>query len=118
MPIPWPSTLPQVPQKGFTESVGVVVIRSQTDLGPAKQRPRGRRPSELNLSFIMTTEQTETLEMFIKDTISGVMPFTFTHPRTGNTVDVRIVSSNGEFYQLQYLAPGYWSVSLKFEVLP
>lgn len=118
MPIQWPETLPQVPQKGFTESVGVVIIRSQTDLGPAKQRVRGKRPTELNLTFILTTEQTTELESFIKNTISGVMPFQFTHPRTQTLVDVRIVPNNSEFYQLQYIAPGYWNATLKFEVLP
>lgn len=118
MSIQWPTTLPQVPQKGFTESVGVVVIRSQTDLGPAKQRVRGKKPTELNLTFILTTEQANQLETFVKETISGVMPFQFTHPRTQTLVDVRIVSNNGEFYQLQYIAPGYWNATLKFEVMP
>ena len=114
----WPSTLPQVPQKGFTESVGIGVVRSQTDSGPAKQRPRGRKPSELNLSFILTTAQTEILESFIKTDLRGVSRFTFPHPRTNQTVDVRLVPNSGEFYQLQYLAPGYWTTSMKFEVLP
>lgn len=117
--ISWPSTLPQSPQKGFSESVGINVIRSQTDVGPAKQRRRAKRPSEMNLSFLMTTAQTQTLETFIKDTISGVKRFTFTHPRLYTTVDVRIIpGSNGEFFNLQYAAPGYWSTSLKFEILP
>jgi hypothetical protein len=114
----WPPTLPQVPQKGYSESVGIYVVRSQTDLGPAKQRVRGKKPSELNLSFIMTTEQTEDLEDFVKNIIRGVSRFQFTHPRTLLPVDVRIISNNGEFYQLQYLAPGYWTTNLKFEVLP
>jgi hypothetical protein len=122
----WPASLPQVPQKGFTESVGLNVIRSQTDAGPAKQRRRASRPSELNLTFIMTTTQTTRLELFIKNLptdipagISGTNRFTFTHPRLYTTVEVRIVpGSNGEFFNLQYLAPGYWSTSLKFEVMP
>lgn len=118
MPFQWPTTLPQVPQKGFTESVGVAVLRSQTDLGPAKQRVRGKRPTELNLTFILTSQQTTELETFVKETIAGVSPFQFTHPRTQELVDVRIVSNSGEFYQLQYIAPGYWNANLKFEVMP
>jgi phage-related protein len=119
MAIPWPSTLPQVPQKGFTESVGINVIRSQTDTGPAKQRRRASRANEMNLSFIMTTAQTQRLEDFIKNDINGVARFQFTHPRLYTTVDVRIVpGGSGEFFTLQYLAPGYWSTSLKFEVMP
>jgi hypothetical protein len=115
----WPTTLPQVPQKGFTESVGINVIRTATDAGPAKQRRRARRPNEFTLSFLMTTAQTQTLETFIKDTLGGVKRFTFTHPRLYTTVEVRIVpGSDGEFFNLQYAAPGYWNTSLKFEVMP
>ena len=67
MPIAWPATLPQVPQKGFTESVGINVIRSATDAGPAKQRRRASRPNEMNVNFLMTTAQTQKLEDFIKN---------------------------------------------------
>jgi hypothetical protein len=124
----WPTTLPQVPQKGFTESVGINVIRSATDAGPAKQRRRAARPNELNVNFLMTTAQTQKLEDFIKNLptdattpgIAGTNRFTFPHPRKlGTTVEVRIVpGSGGEFFNLQYMAPGYWSTSLKFEVMP
>jgi hypothetical protein len=120
MAIPWPSNLPQVPQKGFTESAGINIIRSQTDAGPAKQRRRASRPNEMNLSFIMTTAQTQTLEDFIKNTISGVARFQFPHPRLlGTIIDVRIMpQSGGEFFNMQYLAPGYWSTSLRLEIMP
>jgi hypothetical protein len=115
----WPGSLPQVPQKGFTESVGINVIRTATDAGPAKQRRRASRPSQLNLSFLMTTAQTQTLEEFVKTTTSGVKRFTFTHPRLYTTVEVRIVpGSDGEYFNLNYVAPGYWNTSLKFEVMP
>lgn len=123
----WPSTLPQVPEKGFSESIGINILRSQTDAGPAKQRRRASRPSEMDLSFLMTTAQTQTLEAFIKNLpsatppgISGTNRFKFPHPRILNTtIEVRIVpGSNGEFFKLQYMAPGYWSTSLKFEVMP
>lgn len=122
MAIPtWPTAnnFPQSPQKGFTESVGVNVIRSQTDAGPAKQRRRARRPSTMDLSFILTTQQTQTLETFVEDTLEGVKRFGFLHPRLNTTVEVRIVpQSGGEFFKLQYLAPGYWQTSLTFEILP
>ena len=123
----WPTTLPQVPQKGFTESIGINVLRSQTDAGPAKQRRRATRLNEMNLSFLMTTVQTQVLEAFIKNLptatppgISGTNRFKFPHPRIlDTTIEVRIVpGSNGEFFNLQYVAPGYWSTSLKFEVMP
>ena len=130
MPIAWPTSLPQVPQKGFTESVGITVIRSATDAGPAKQRRRASRPNVLNVNFLLTTTQTQTLEAFIKNLptatlplipgIAGVNRFTFPHPRIlGTTIDVRIIpGSDGEFFNCQYVAPGFWSTSLKLEVMP
>jgi hypothetical protein len=73
----------------------------------------------MDLSFILTTAQTTTLETFIKDTLLGVKRFSFLHPRTAATVEARIIpSGDGEFFKLQYLAPGYWNTSLKFEILP
>jgi len=112
-------SLPQVPQKGFTESIALNVIRSPMDSGPAKMRRRGTGVNTMDLSFIMTTAQTTNLENFIKNTLLGTKRFSFPHPRTNANVEVRIVpSGDGEFFKLQYLAPGYWSTSLKFEVLP
>lgn len=111
--------LPQVPQKGFTESIGVSIIRSPMDAGPAKQRRRNAGVNTMDLSFIMTTAQTVTLESFINTTLSGTKRFSFPHPRTGTTVEVRIIpSGDSEFFKLQYLAPGYWTTSIKFEILP
>jgi len=71
MPIPsWASqALPQVPQKGFSESLGLNIIRSNPDAGPAKMRRKGTRVNTMDLSFIMTTAQCATLETFIEDTL-------------------------------------------------
>lgn len=130
MAIPsWPSAngFPQVPQKGFTESIGANIIRSQTDSGISKQRFRSKKPSTMQLSFIMTTAETQVLETFVKETIRGTKRFNFPHPRlwnytttppTPNTVEVRIVpQQDGEFFKLQYLAPGYWQTQINFEIL-
>lgn len=121
----WPSTLPQAPQKGFSESVGVNVIRSSTDKGPAKQRRRGTRPSTMSVTFIVTTAQAAILENFLNNDLEGVRRFLFPHPRlsvlaTQNTwKEVRIVpQGDGEFFKLQYIAPGYWSTDLNLEILP
>jgi hypothetical protein len=117
----WPTAndFPQSPQKGFSESIGANVVRSPMDAGPAKQRRRSRRPSTLDVSFIMTTQHTETLESFINNDLQGVNRFQFTHPRLYTTIDVRIVpQGEGEFFRLQYLAPGYYQTSLKLEILP
>lgn len=119
--ISWPTTngFPQSPQKGFSESVGVNVLRSPMDAGPAKQRRRSQRPTTMDLSFILTTAQTQTLESFILDILEGTRRFNFQHPRLYTQVEARIVpQSEGEFFRLQYLAPGFWQTSMKFEILP
>ena len=117
----WPTTgnFPQGPQKGFSESIGVNVIRSPMDAGPAKQRRRSERPSTMDVNFMLTTAQTQTLETFVFVDLEGVRRFNFVHPRLNTTIEARIVpQSEGELFRLQYLAPGYWQANLKFEILP
>lgn len=114
----WPANLPQVPQKGFTESLGLNIIKSQPDLGPSKQRRRGVTPSTMDVSFILTTEETEILQSFVFTELSGTKRFKFNHPRTLQDVEVRIVSQGSDLYKIQYLAPGYWTISMQFEILP
>ena len=115
----WPTSLPQRPLSNYSETTGVMVIRTQPDLGPAKQRRRAKRPDTLNVQFDMSTAQVETLRSFIQDTLRGTTRFGFTHPRTQQVVEVRVVPQGaGEMYTTSYLLPDYWQVSLKLEVLP
>jgi hypothetical protein len=115
----WPLTLPQSPQKGFTESIGALILRTSMDAGPAKQRYRGKRSNDMQVSFIMTTAQVSTLSTWITDTIKGTARFGFTHPRTQTIVETRIVpTGDGVLFTSAYLAPGYWNISLNFEILP
>lgn len=117
--IVWPLTLPQSPQKGYTETGGVLVVRTPTDSGPAKMRKRGNRPQTLNVQFLMTTAQVALLETFVKTTIQGTTRFGFPHPWLGVVSEVRIVpQGEGEYYTLSYAAPGYYNVQLTLEVLP
>lgn len=120
MAIPgWPTNLPQVPQKGYSETGGVLVVRTAQDKGPAKMRRLGDRPQILSLNFLMTSQQVLDLEYFVKNTIKGTSRFSFTHPRTGLLVEVRIVPQNeGIYYNLNYRAPDYYMVETQFEVLP
>lgn len=119
MTIPtWPLTLPQAPQKGFTETVGYNIIRSTTDMGPAKQRKRSRSPNILDVNFIMTSAQVAILETFVDTDLVGVRRFLFKHPRTSTMVEVRFVPTGGGLYKSQYLAPGYWTITTQFEILP
>jgi len=115
----WPVSLPQKPNTNYSESGGVLVVRSPMDSGPAKERKRGNRPQTLSLNFDMTDAQVVTLETFVKSTINGVARFGFTHPRTNASIEVRLIpSGDGQLYDIKYLSPGYWSVSLNMEVLP
>ena len=115
----WEATLPQVPQKGFSESIGALILRTPMDAGPAKQRYRGRRSNTMQLTFIMTTVQVGTLDTWITNTLRGTARFGFPHPRTGSIVEARIVpQGEGGLFNCTYIAPGYWNVSLQFEILP
>lgn len=111
--------LPENPQKGFTETGGVLVLRTPTDQGPAKLRYRGVKPQVLNLTFMMTNAQVSLLEIFVKDTLQGTKRFYFKHPRTAEIKEVRIVpQGSGDYYTISYIAPGYWNIAIQFEVLP
>ena len=115
----WPLSLPQVPQRGYSEQGGVNIIRTQTDTGPAKQRRRASASHKLSVSFLMTTAQVATFEDFVHNSIKGVSRFYFTHPRLQTTEEVRIVpSGSSEEYTIDYHAPGYWMVKLTLEILP
>lgn len=115
----WPPSLPQRPLSNYSEKSGVMVIRTQPELGPAKQRRRAQRPDTLSLQFDMSTAQCEILRSFIQDTLRGTMRFGFTHPRTLEVVEVRIVpQGDGVMYNTAYLLPDYWQISLEMEVLP
>lgn len=115
----WPLSLPQKPLDSYSETTGVLVIRTQPDMGPAKQRRRGQMPDTLSVQFNMSTAQVETLREFVQDSIRGTIRFGFPHPRTSEIVEVRIVpQNNGQMYATTYIVPDYWQVSLQLEVLP
>ena len=115
----WPVGLPQNVRRDYNETSGVLLLSTPMDKGPAKLRRRGVKPTLLKVGFYMTAEQIETLETFIKTTLSGVQRFTFPHPRTGNAVEVRIVpAQGGELYTATYFAPGEFTVDMNLEVLP
>ena len=111
--------LPQVPQKGYTESIGANILNTPMDSGIPKRRYRGQRPDMLSVQFLMDTTQIATLDTFISGTIKYVNRFLFTHPRKGTPVEVRIQPQNdGNMYSLSYVAPYYYTVSMTLEVLP
>jgi hypothetical protein len=115
----WPNTLPQSVERGFSESIGLNVLRTPMDAGPSKIRRRSLRPETMSVTFLFTTAQVAILESFIFDTIKGVYRFGFTHPRKNTVVETRIVpTSDGQYFTATYRAPGYWGISLQLEILP
>jgi hypothetical protein len=117
--ISWPISLPAQPERGYSESIGTLILRSPMDAGPAKQRVRARRPDTLSVQYTLTSAQVTTLRTFFLDSIAGTLRFNYTHPRTGSTVEVRVIpQQSGELFQVQYLAPGYYRVNFQLEILP
>lgn len=121
----WPNGLPQAPQKGYTEDKGLIIIKTPMDSGPAKIRKRGKRPDVLNVSFIMTSTDVSVLQNFVENTIQGTARFGFPHPRlTTNPAapviaEVRIVpQGEGVMYNMSYLAPNYYTVTMQLEIMP
>jgi len=115
----WPSTLPQKPKTDYSESSGVLMLRTSMDAGPAKLRRRGQRPDTLNVVYMLSTDQVETLNTFVKDTLKGTTRFGFPHPRLETTVEARIVpQQDGGLYNLSYVLPDLYSASLTLEILP
>lgn len=114
----WPTTLPQkLLIEGFAEGMANNRIRSSTDVGPAKVRPRSTAaPRTMVGAMAVTTDQLAILRDFLEvDVIQCSSPFSF----PGQTDDVRLlVRIADEVPQWSYLAPDYWKVDLKFEILP
>ena len=117
--ISWPVGLPTKPEKTFSENIGLNIIRTPMDQGPAKVRYRSNRPQILNVEYVLTVAQVATLETFMYTTTKGVKRFNFLHPRTNQTVEVRVVSQqSGDLFTAKYLTPNYYRVSLQLEILP
>jgi hypothetical protein len=111
--------LPQKPQKGYSETRGVLMWRTPMDAGPAKLRKRGQRPDTLNLSFIMTDAELVTLNNFIANSLNGTARFYFPHPRTNATVEARFVpGQDGQLYSIQHITQDYSTVQFQLEILP
>jgi hypothetical protein len=115
----WPLDLPQKVNRDFTETGNTNIVRSPMDAGPAKMRRRSEGVKTLNVSFDMTTANCATFETFVYSTLNSTARFDFVHPRTGTTVEVRIVpGTDGQLFTSSYIIEGRWRISFKLEVLP
>lgn len=116
MPV-WPITLPTAPLlDGFIETTPETIIRSEMDAGPAKVRNRttaGVR--KFSMAFILDKIQTATFDSFyLNDLSGGTNSFDFEHPRTGETLSLRLTKPPR--YNAQNAR--YFRVSLEAESLP
>lgn len=115
--VTWPNTLPASPLlDGFVETVPETVIRSKMDTGPDKVRQRttaGIR--KFNMSFIMSKTETSIFDSFyLSDLNGGAQAFDFIHPRTGETLSLRLTKPPA------YVAQNskYFRITLDAEALP
>lgn len=115
----WPLGLPQKPNTNYSESSGILILRTPMDAGPAKMRRRGKRPDTLQMTFNMSSSQVEDLKTFTESTLQGTARFGFPHPRTNEVVEVRIIpQGDGSLFNISYVLPDLWSINLQMEVLP
>ena len=115
--VTWPITLPVSPLlDGFTETAEEIIIRSKMDSGPDKVRARttaGVRT--FSMAFIMTKNETAVFDAFyLNDLNGGAIAFDFTHPRTGETLSMRVTKP--PVYTPQNSK--YFRIKLEAEALP
>ncbi|MBK8211485.1 MAG: hypothetical protein IPK78_17585 [Rhodospirillales bacterium] len=119
MAIPsWPASLPQRPfADGFSETPPNLLVRSATDIGPAKARRRATAGvTKLKAAFRLSPGQLATFRSFFdSDLQGGVLSFSWTHPVTGAVGAFRIVPPPS----IEPVAAGMaWRISLDLELLP
>lgn len=113
----WPGTLPQTLQiSGNQEGIPDGRLKSQTDTGPGKIRPRTSalgRP--LSGNMLMTRAQIDILVTFVSSNLSGgSLPFVF--PVTVG-VGTWLVRFAGTLPSWSNLGGDTWQVSLMLEIL-
>ena len=118
MPASWPGTLPQNLQiSGNLESMPDGRLKSQTDTGPGKMRPRSSalaRP--LAGVMFMSAAQLAILDTFVTTTLSlGTLPFTFPATYGGGTFLVRFGAALPSWANQ---GADLWAVNMALEVLP
>lgn len=118
MPDAWPSSLPDsFTFESYGEGIADGRLRSQTDTGPGKVRPRSSAmPEPLSGQMVITGAQIETLRTFVKTTLrGGSLPFFFKSQRGGVQILVRF---GEELPTWQRHGAGKYLVTMKLEILP
>lgn len=118
MPNPtWPDTLPDAPlADGLQETFAETTLRSQTDTGPAKTRPRVTAGiGKLTLAYYLTAAQYAVLKDFYKTgLLGGALRFDMTHPIDSTTIVCRFLKPPAPVA----LSSTRFKVTLELEVLP
>ncbi len=110
MSVTWAATLPQRPTlDGSTETLRSSVLRTETDVGPAKVRRRYTAVADVfTVRFLMTSAQTTTFRsFFISDAKRGAEVIVMKHPVTGSNANVRIttepvITPRGTYYEVSF----------------
>lgn len=105
----WPGTLPEL-EIGATERRQSGFLRSTTETGPYKQRPRFTKTARFLSGTILIDEaQRATFDTFYNTTIDeGSGEFDFTDPADGSTASVRFTAPP----TFEYLVGGASGVAL------
>ena len=111
----WPATLPTKPLiGGYTENGPDLVLETEMDAGPPKQRRRfSAGVRSLDVSYKLTTAQVAFLETFYYTTIACVGEFDWTNPRTLATDSVKMTRPT-----YQALSDSLWQVTFKILIYP
>lgn len=114
----WPSLLPAAPLLAALQeegkSLAKVVTTGNKSMLVRKLASRTQR--RFSAAFNMTAAQVEAFETFFHDTLDGgVARFNFTHPRTGEAIEVSFDPSQSTAYTLTPQGSmEYFKVSAKF----
>lgn len=118
MPATWPGTLPQTMQiSGYQETIPDGRLKSQTDTGPGKMRPRSSALGRPVVgTMFMDSDQLDTLQSFVaSDLGGGTLPFDFPAVHGAGPWLVRFRDSLPSW---SYLGGDTWQVALAIEILP
>ena len=116
----WPTSLMPYPLiVGYQETPPVTAIRTEVDVGPAKQRQRYTAAARrVNGTVTLRTKaEVDTLDTFYTTTLKGgSLTFEWTD-RNGVTRTFRFVAGP-EALRYEGVDPNHWNAHMQLEVLP
>jgi len=113
----WPSTLPQeLIEDGFEETMQSISISTEMEVGPPKTRRRlTANFTPIKGSIIVTKDQRAIfLTFFHSTTAGGAIKFTWDHPITGTSVEMKIVGQP----KITPLGGDYFKIDMDLHILP